>query len=107
MAHRNEKLTSELRNLAGDFLKEAAGAGSLVTVTDVRLSDNAERALIAFTVFPETAEARALRAAKRREKSFRYYASDHIRTRHIPVISFAIDAGEKNRQRIDELLREE
>lgn len=107
MEHRNEKLAGELQRLAGDFLKEAAGIGSLLTVTDVRMSADAEQATIAFTVFPVSAETYALRSAKRRERAFRAYANDHLRTRRIPKVTFVIDAGEKNRQRIDDLLRGE
>ena len=106
MPFRKEKLAANLGELAAQFLQETKKS-SLVTVTSVAISDDAERATIGFTVFPADKEGAVLAIAKRRQKAFRAFAGSHLRTRRIPSITFAIDMGEKNRQRVDELLRED
>ena len=106
MPFRKEKLASNLGELAAQFLQETKKT-TLVTVTSVEISDDEERATIGFTVFPADKEQAALVIAKRRQKAFRAFAGSRLRTRRIPNIRFVIDMGEKNRQRVDELLRED
>jgi ribosome-binding factor A len=106
MPFKREKLAAKLGELAAQFLQETRKS-TLVTVTKVEISEDLERATIGFTVFPESKEEAALAIAKRREKAFHAYAASRLRTRRIPYITFIIDVGEKNRQRVDELLRED
>jgi ribosome-binding factor A len=106
MPFKREKLATNLRELAAQFLQETKKS-SLVTVTSVTISDDMERATVGFTVFPEEKEEAALTVAKRRQKAFRAFAAARLRTRRIPWTTFVIDLGEKNRQRVDELLRED
>lgn len=78
---------------------------SLITITDVSVSDKGQRATIFFTVLPEGKEKGALDFAKRMRTDFREYFASQARIRSIPFFDFEIDKGEKNRQHIDEISR--
>jgi len=96
-----------LKGLAADFLQSQSTGKSLITITDCHITDNMRSAKIFFTIFPPEHEAEALDFVKRQRQNFRNYVKSHGRLRFIPFIDFEIDKGEKNRQRIDELLNEE
>ena len=89
--------------LAAQFLLMESGGTSMITVTDCRVSENTRRALIFMTVLPEEGEDAALAFVKRKRQDFKNYVKSKARLQFIPQIDFAIDKGEKNRQRLDEL----
>jgi len=101
-----ERLTEQLKNLAAEFLRYHGNLTSLITVTNVMLSKDEKSATIFFTVFPDSYEKTALEFAKRKRSEFKQYIRDKSVIGRIPFIDFAIDVGEKNRQRIDELTTE-
>jgi len=103
---RREKLSTLLKKLAADFLQEESSGKSMITVTNCLVSDNMRTAEILLTILPEEEEVNALNFAKRKRKDFKKYIKSHARLKFIPFIDFEIDKGEKSRQRIDELLRE-
>lgn len=98
-----EKTESLLARLVGEFLAHEAGPSSLITVTHVAYNEKAKQAAVFMTVLPETKEAAALAFAKRQSSDLREYVREHAKLRVLPVFSFAIDFGEKNRQRVDEI----
>jgi ribosome-binding factor A len=65
-----------------------------------------KRATIFITVMPESKEKEALEFAKRKRAELRDFLKKNIEIKIIPFIDIEIDRGEKNRQKIDELLRE-
>ena len=85
--------------------KEASNV-SLLTVTGCEVTPDLKKATVYFTVLPESKEKSALDFAKRMRGDFRDYLKKNLEMRVIPFIDFQIDAGEKNRQRIEELLRQ-
>ena len=101
--YKDEKLTELLKNLGAQFLSEEANRTSLLTVTRAEISSDRKYATIFFTVFPESAEATALDFTKRKRRDFKDFVRTHSRVSRIPFFDFAIDYGEKNRQRIDEI----
>lgn len=104
MSTKDEKVKEILKENAGRFLFENGNNSSLLTVTNVYLGDRGKYATIMFTVFPDSLEKTALEFAKRKRGEFRDYLKDHSRLGLIPHIDFEIDMGEKNRQKIDDLL---
>lgn len=106
MSFRKEKLTEQLQHLAGMFFAGESNKTSLITVTGAKLSDDLKYATILLSIYPVEKEVEALRFAKRKELEFRKYADERLRAARIPRITFVADTGEKNRQRIDELLRD-
>lgn len=95
-----------LRELAAEFFSREAGGRSLMTVTDATISPDFKRATIYFTTIPASEEERALEFAKRKRTELRDYLGTHAKLRALPVLEVKIDEGERNRQRIDELLKQ-
>ena len=106
MLQRNEKIAQFVKELAAQFLARESNRTSLVTVTSCNTSPDMKRATIFITVMPESKEKEALEFAKRNRAELREFLKKNMETKIIPFIDIEIDRGEKNRQKIDELLRE-
>lgn len=104
--HRALRLSEELKQHAANFLEHESNRQSLITVTNVSLSPDLKRVTIFLSVYPEAQEETALSFARRNQPAFRDYLKQHARLKFIPRISFELDQGEKNRQRIEELLKQ-
>ncbi len=103
MAYRQEKIIEQIHHLASEFIERESNRGSLVTVTSVVLSDDAKEATIFVTVLPENKEKAALDFLKRQRSDFKQYFKEHGSIGRIPFFDFAIDFGQKNANRINEL----
>ncbi|MEK9181908.1 MAG: ribosome-binding factor A [Patescibacteria group bacterium] len=106
MTQRNEKVANIIKKLAAEFLARENNKTSLLTVTSATCSPDLKRATIFFTVLPTIKEKTALEFAKRKRPELREFLKKNMPIKTIPFIDIAIDQGEKNRQKIDELLRE-
>jgi len=103
---KKEKIQEELAHLAANYFQEESSKKSLITVTRSVMSDDLGRATIFFTVIPDKEEQEALAFAKRREIDFKNYAKTKGRIGRVPYIIFAIDKGERNREKIDAALKD-
>lgn len=103
---RNEKVANFIKERAAEFLARENNKTSLITVTSANCSPDLKRATVFITVLPAEKETLALSFAKRKSKEFREFLKKNMTTKNIPFVDFTIDLGEKNRQKIDELLRE-
>ena len=103
MVSRFERIEEELMKVAAEFFSRESNRSSLITVTSVKLSHDAKKGLILITVFPESSENAALLFAKRQLSDLRAYVTTDVKMRRLPFLDIAIDLGEKNRQRIDEI----
>ncbi|NCU28208.1 MAG: ribosome-binding factor A [Candidatus Moranbacteria bacterium] len=101
---RNEKITNMIKELSALFIEKEAGNSSLITVTRVLLSDDAKRATILISVLPEDKENAAYGFIKRNLGELRKQISKTLKINPVPFLDIEIDKGEKNRQKIDELL---
>ncbi len=106
MSNKDERVKEILRDLAARFLFANSNNSSLLTVTNVNLTDKGKYATILFTVFPESFEKTALEFAKRKRSEFREFIKNNSKLGRIPQIDFELDLGEKNRQKIDNLLNQ-
>jgi len=100
---KNEKVREAMKHAVAEFLNLESNRLSLITVTDLRLSERRTGATIFLTVLPETKEGDALEFANRRRTALSAYLMKKIDMQRIPRLTFAIDLGEKNRQRIEML----
>ena len=105
MSQRNEKVANQVKELAAQFLGRENNRTSLITVTASTVSPDLKRATIYITVFPAEKEHDALEFAKRKRKDLRELLKKNMPIKIIPFLDVAIDLGEKNRQKIDEMLR--
>lgn len=104
--YKDEKMASLIAKFAAEYFLIESNQDSLITVTKAEILDRGRRAIIFFTALPENKEEDALAFAKRRRRDFRQFVMDKKSFGFAPQIDFAIDLGEHNRQRIDELLNE-
>lgn len=104
--HRKEKITAVVSHAASDFIERESNGKSLITVTNVMLSTDFQKATIFVTVFPDQEEEKALDFLKRNLNEFRDFVKRKTRLQYIPWFDFQIDDGEKSRQRIDEISKE-
>ncbi|KKT18505.1 MAG: Ribosome-binding factor A [Candidatus Nomurabacteria bacterium GW2011_GWB1_43_7] len=105
MTQRNEKVANSLKEFAANFLGRENNKTSLITVTSATVSPDLKRATIFITVFPISKEASALLFVKRKLGELREFLKKNMPIKIIPFLDVVIDQGEKNRQKIDELLR--
>jgi len=106
MTDRNDKVANAIKELAALFLERENNRTSLITVISATVSPDLKRATIFITVLPDSKEADALNFVKRQLKDLREFLKKNLPIKIIPFLDVAIDLGEKNRQKIDELLRE-
>lgn len=102
---RDQKLQDVIKEAAADFLQRESNYTSILTVTEVSVSDKGNLATIFFTVLPDDKEKGALDFVKRKRAEFREFFKSRARMRSLPFFDFEIDKGEKNRQKIDEIAR--
>lgn len=67
------------------------------------MSKDLHKADILITVYPEENEEKVLNYLKRKQGLLARYLKNNSRIGVLPFLTFGIDGGEKNRQRIDEL----
>lgn len=101
---RTEKITNHIKELAAIFIEREAGPTSMITVTRVLLSPDNKRAKIMVSVLPREKEKAAYGFIRRNLGDLRKYVSKGLKINPVPFLEVEIDEGEKNRQRIDELL---
>lgn len=106
MSTRDDRIKEILRDMGARFLLLNSNGSSLITVTNVELTNRAKNATIFFTVFPTEFEKTALEFAKRKRSEFKEFVMEHSKLGRVPQLDFDIDTGEKNRQKIDDLLNQ-
>ena len=105
MTKRNEKVANLIKELSAQFLGRENNKTSLITITSCTVSPDLKSATIFMTVLPDSKENSALGFAKRKRRDLRKFLKENIQIKTIPFIDIQIDKREKNRQKIDELLR--
>lgn len=106
MSDRKIKVTELIKELAASFIQQEANADPLITVTSVDVSPDIRRAIIFFTTIPDGREQDALIFLKRNGSNMRNSFKQKARIKNIPHLEFMVDAGERHRQHMDELVRE-
>lgn len=91
--------------MAADFFSRESNRLSLITVTDVEIRSRGATAVILVTVLPENQEESAVEFMHRQLTDFKEYVKSHSKIQRIPFFDVAIDKGEKNRQRLDEIAK--
>ncbi len=98
------KLAGILIDLAAEYINRESNKTSLITVTRVEILNRGKRAIVFFTVLPDSEEEASLEFLKRKRSDLRKFIMEKKPVAFPPSFDFQIDLGEKNRQRIDELL---
>lgn len=103
---KKEKISEVLHRLAAEFVRGESTGVSLITVTRVEMSKSGKEAKIFFTTLPTEQEETAYKFLTRKTPDFKHYVREHSKIGILPHLDFHIDYGERNRQRLDELSRE-
>lgn len=103
MSLKSERVRETVKHLAAEFLERESNRTSLMTVTGVTLSARGERATVLITVMPEEEEETALAFANRAAGRLREFIGTRLKIHRRPFIGFALDRGEKMRQRLDQV----
>ena len=103
MTTKEAKLKELVRELAAEFFSRESNRTSLITITDVEIKSHGSKAFILFTVLPADQELAALDFMRRKLSDFREYFSGRVKIMRVPFFEIAVDKGEKNRQRIEEI----
>ncbi len=99
-------MASLICQFAAEYFSAESNKDSLMTIIKTDILNKGKRAIIFFTAWPREKEPQALEFAKRRRQDFRRFVMSKKSFGFAPMVDFAIDEGEHNRQRIDELLNE-
>lgn len=106
MRDRKTSLTALIKELTATFIQQEANSNPLITVTNVEVSPDMKNAIIFVTTIPDGREQDAIIFLKRNGTELRNYFKQKANIKHIPNFNFMVDAGEKHRQHMDELVRE-
>ncbi len=104
---KQEKVETQIAQLAASFIERESNKTALITVTRVEVLDRGRSATIFISVLPESGEESALNFLKRKRHDLRTVIKKGINMINIPFIDVEIDKGEKARQTIDALLYED
>ena len=103
---RASRLAETIRRLAGEWLEaEQANQPGLVTVTDVRVTEDLHHATVFFTMLGDDqaqAEAWVVSSAPQ----VRTFVASQLRLRHAPTLEFVPDTVPGQGAKIDRLLAE-
>jgi ribosome-binding factor A len=102
--HRGDKIANHIKELSAVFIEKNAGPTSMITVTRVLLSPDGKNAKVMISVLPREKEQAAYGFVRRNLGEMRKYVTKGLAIRPIPFLEVEIDEGEKNRQKIDDLL---
>ncbi len=101
---KDQKLQEMIKELAAQYVQRESNHASLITITRVLISDSGKRGIILFTTLPDSKQEAVKEFLNRQRDDFKQYIFSKSRIGRVPLCEFAIDFGEKNRQRTDELL---
>lgn len=104
---RQKKLIQEFKKVAQDFFQRESSGDSMITVTSVEYSADMHNAKVFITALPEAKETAALNFAKRQMGDLREDLKKKMALRVLPHLEVELDYGEKNRQHIDKLLKQD
>jgi ribosome-binding factor A len=106
---RARRLAETIRRLAGEWLEaeQAGQSGALVTVTDVRVTEDLHHASVFFTVLGEDQARDAAETwVTESTPQVRSFVASQLRLRHAPTLEFVPDTVPGQGARIDRLLAE-
>ncbi len=106
MSERQGRVGNIIQECAARFVQQEANTNPLITITRVDISPDLKRAIIFFTTIPDGKEADALIFLKRSGTELRKFIKENARLKRIPNLDFMLDAGERHRQHIDDVMRE-
>lgn len=103
--YRQERASSLLFRLVSEFIAEHWVGASRVAVSRVEVGKGFKEAAVYIVVSPESQEKNALKELAGMRKKIYNEVAGILKTKFTPRFEFRIDKGEKNRERIEDLLK--
>jgi len=106
---RVERVAATMRKLLAGALGELAREHglALVAITEIDVAPDLRQATVFVSVYADATRQRAFRdVLERRARALHAELARSMRTRHVPVLHFELDASLAHGARIDELLRD-
>lgn len=105
MNYRPLRMANLIREeLAVLFLREMEFPGCLVTITDVNIDHQLERALVLVSVIPSAKADAALAQMNDRRGELQHQLNHKLNLKPMPRIEFEIDHGPENAARVEKIL---
>ena len=96
-----------LMHAAAEFIAQESNRTSLVTVTNIEVTNREKNVCVFVTVLPIEQSNAVIDFLSRRGNDMREFLKKKVSLRVLPYFTFKIDTGEKNRQKIDEIIYKE
>jgi ribosome-binding factor A len=103
MQYRKNRIAQLLKETAAHFFREASDKTSMITVTNADVSPDLASATVYISVYPDEQQDKALSFARGATRRLKEYIKKHTALARVPSVSVAIDEGELNRRRIEEI----
>lgn len=100
---KDERAKEGIRKAAAEFVERESNHSSLITVTGIGMRNRGKDVDILVTVFPDQQSQAVVDFLNRKKRDMRDFLKKRMSLRILPFFHFAIDHGEKNRQKIDEI----
>ena len=97
--HRNERIASlikeELNNL---ILREVEFSGAVVTIVDIEVSEDLDKALVKIAVFPNNKGPDALVALENHRRKLQFLLMRKMNIKPMPKLVFKLDITEEEKE---------
>lgn len=107
MNDRRVKVAGVIAEHVAMFIVQEANTDPMITVTRVEVSADFHNATVFITTIPDGREADAIIFLRRRGALMRRFVMKKLSMKIIPRLDFSVDYGERHRQHIDEIVREQ
>jgi len=102
---RTDRLSETIRKHIAEFVEEHFRGEGIVTLTRLELSKNLKTCAVFFSIYPPKEEERLMRRIEGIASDIRAHVKKKMKTKFTPFFTFKSDAGERERQKIEELFR--
>lgn len=89
--HRRENMTEFIKNSAGDFFARNTTGASMITVTNVHITEDLKHADIFISVLPESKSEAAYNFAKRQRTDLQKFVLQRVKLNHLPYFDIVLD----------------
>jgi ribosome-binding factor A len=106
MAHKKEKLQELIHHEVAQILqRDFYVPGTLITITEVVISEDGQHATVKYSVFPEAVREKVQTVLDKCIYLIQQSLNKRLQMRPVPKLRFVGDAGGELTGRIDEILR--
>jgi len=105
MNHRSLRLAAVIEKELGNVLsRELEFPGALVTITNVDLGKNLDRAVISFSIFPSSKAEEIIDSLNKNKRKLRQILMPQIKMKIMPNLEFQIDKGYEDAAAVEKIL---